>query len=97
MTISCSQQKATKAEFSFTIGAISTSSFPGGLMIYGQNATKTAVFGQRHFSGPMALDLQNGDWQFFAVGWAGTSPLPPVLSRRSFPRAPSSPRTLHRP
>lgn len=57
MTISCSQQKATKAEFSFTIGAISTSSFPGGLMIYGQNATKTAVFGQRHFSGPMALDL----------------------------------------
>lgn len=44
-------------------------------MIYGQNATKTAVFGQRHFSGPMALDLQNGDWQFFAVGWAGTSPM----------------------
>lgn len=73
--ISCSQQKATKAEFSFTIGAISTSSFPGGLMIYGQNATKTAIFGQRHFSGPMALDLQNGDWQFFAVGWSGTSPM----------------------
>ena len=70
---SCSpQQEITKTKIS--LGAISQSDlFPGGLYIIAHNPQTQIGMIKRVFSAELDLELANGEWEFGAMGWEGTS------------------------
>ena len=73
--VSCSGKKGkTNSSFKLTLGGITSSSFTGGLMLYG----KMVVGGSSRFgkkvdaTGTVQLELKNGTWEFFAIAWDGS-------------------------
>ncbi len=69
---SCSQGSKTQAKFALTLGAVAGSiAQPGGLMIYGHDKLKAKVFGQALTSSSQSMQLDNGEWTFYAIGWQG--------------------------
>lgn len=68
----CSQGPKTQAKFAVTLGALTGSvAQPGGLMIYGHDATKSKIFAQALTTASQSMQLDNGEWTFYAIGWAG--------------------------
>lgn len=72
----CSKKATTPAAFKLVLGAaaLNASSAPGGLALYGKNLSTGETFG-RVFQPPyseIAIELDNGTWDFKALAWTGT-------------------------
>jgi len=68
----CGQNKSVEAQFVVNLGALTGDALPqGGLIIYGQNSSGTQMFAQPISSSSYSIELENGDWNFYALSWAG--------------------------
>ncbi|MBK23105.1 MAG: hypothetical protein CME70_03790 [Halobacteriovorax sp.] len=74
---SCGGKREKKKENSLTVlsAAIGdlNSVLPGGLMIYAHEASKDLAYTYHAYNGHSTLELENGTWTFWAVGWKGGS------------------------
>lgn len=74
---SCSPpQGKTKAKFKFFVGSLVSgpANFSGGLMIYGKSSDGKS-FGKASSSTDLSEEISNGTWNFYVVGWEGSSAL----------------------
>lgn len=74
---SCAGKKGkTNSTFKLTLGGISAAYTTGGMMLYGKMLNGPSRFGKRiDASGTATLELNNGNWEFFAIAWDGASDL----------------------
>jgi hypothetical protein len=61
----------TPAKFKVAFGAIGTSNFPGGLVVYGVSQDK--AFGRVLTTESTDEFVPNGNWSFYAMAWRGSS------------------------
>ncbi|MBY0516612.1 MAG: hypothetical protein K2P81_06885 [Bacteriovoracaceae bacterium] len=74
--VSCGQ-KGSNATLSVTKGfTASNSGFDGGLVVFGNNPSTGQKFSYTIASGTSTnINLPNGTWNFYSVGWDGATPM----------------------
>lgn len=92
----CGQKKSVEAEFVISFGALTdNSALSGGVIIYGHNSTVTQRFSQVITSSNFNIELDNGDWNFYALSWSGPNKLKGELKcAHSFVKLNGEPTTI---
>lgn len=74
---SCGGKRDAEKENSLTIISAGISDInsvlPGGLMIFAHEASQDKSYAYHAYNGHTTLELDNGNWTFWAVGWKGGS------------------------
>lgn len=65
----------TSAELELFSGHLAISSYTGGVMLWGTSSDGQNAFGQLLTSNTFEIELNNGTWNFVAIGWDGGTPM----------------------
>ena len=69
--LSCGAGQKSKLKLKVSNVATGGITMPGGIILYGHNNTSSEDISINMASGQEDIVLNNGDWDFFAVGWTG--------------------------